>query len=305
MPMADLDDLVRSTYGDPPVDLAARDRALVRLRADIAEAQPRQKLDVVPSKLVSWRLATLVVAIGAVLLCALLATGVSTPAAAAGLQRMESLNAATPATTSVTTEEQHSVTQTYLDRGSFTLVVRTSVQRSVQPDGTITQTDTYEDVQFASDADRTTWMSLGSPQIPQVGDRDTERIGPSDQDWFDPSSVSTNASKLLEALETGKVASRWQGQSGIFVLIGALLADPRVNRGQRAALFQVAASLDGVQAEGSMTDPLGRDGEAYSVVADGLQQTLIFDPATGQPLATLGQAGGASAAEWLAFEYPG
>ncbi|MGW7482392.1 CU044_5270 family protein [Nonomuraea muscovyensis] len=57
----------------------------------------------------------------------------------------------------------------------------------------------------------------------------------------------------------------------------------------RAAAYRILASLPGMTAEGQVTDPLGRTGQAltYQVVEDGRlsDRRLVIDPASGLPLA--------------------
>ncbi|MBG0831972.1 CU044_5270 family protein [Planomonospora sp. ID67723] len=75
-------------------------------------------------------------------------------------------------------------------------------------------------------------------------------------------------------------------RQGCVDIISRLPASP----GARASAYRILASLPGIRAEGEMTDPLGRRGQAlaYQVEAEpGLftRVRLIVDPGTGLPLA--------------------
>ncbi|WP_214323228.1 CU044_5270 family protein [Nonomuraea sediminis] len=68
-------------------------------------------------------------------------------------------------------------------------------------------------------------------------------------------------------------------------LITALPVPPEV----RAAAYEILASIPGMRAEGQVTDPLGRTGQAlgYQVVREGrlTDERLVVDPGSGLPLA--------------------
>jgi hypothetical protein len=55
---------------------------------------------------------------------------------------------------------------------------------------------------------------------------------------------------------------------------------------QRAALYEVAARIPGVELVGRVTDPVGRNGMAVAMTsgADGLRHMLVLDPDTGELL---------------------
>jgi hypothetical protein len=76
------------------------------------------------------------------------------------------------------------------------------------------------------------------------------------------------------------------GNAATFDKVSALMSNFTLPPKLRAALFQVAASLNGVELIGPVTDPLGRPGTAVGYTYEGLRQQLIFDPATAKLLAS-------------------
>ena len=83
----------------------------------------------------------------------------------------------------------------------------------------------------------------------------------------------------------------------MFTLVGDALRDPAATTPrQRAALYEVAARIPGVELVGSVRDRSGRDGIAVAMrnEPDGTRDTLIFDPQTGALLGEekVGLAGG-------------
>jgi hypothetical protein len=54
---------------------------------------------------------------------------------------------------------------------------------------------------------------------------------------------------------------------------------------QRVAPYQVVGSVEGVELLGDIEDPLNRTGVGFSCQVGPVRQVLIFDRATGEPLA--------------------
>jgi hypothetical protein len=86
------------------------------------------------------------------------------------------------------------------------------------------------------------------------------------------------------------------GRSGVprnvksFELVAQLLAQPSLRPGVRAALFEVASRIAGIEDLGALTDPLGRRGQAVAINSDysgaRTRELLIFDPDTARMLAS-------------------
>ncbi|MGH2594374.1 MAG: hypothetical protein ACRDH7_00195 [Actinomycetota bacterium] len=73
--------------------------------------------------------------------------------------------------------------------------------------------------------------------------------------------------------------------AGLIRAIGELLDDPNASPELRAALFQVAAGLEGVQFTPDATDPVGRPAFLLTVTTEGALHRWWFDPASEQLLA--------------------
>jgi len=71
----------------------------------------------------------------------------------------------------------------------------------------------------------------------------------------------------------------------MFTLIGDSLRETAATPAQRAALYQVAARLPGVELVGSVKDRAGRPGVAVALSDHAVRSTLIFDPVTSALLA--------------------
>lgn len=74
-------------------------------------------------------------------------------------------------------------------------------------------------------------------------------------------------------------------------LLSGLPVSPQV----RASAYRILASLPGMRAEGMVTDPLGRTGQALSYRVDNQDDRLVIDTASGLPLATEGKRTGSLA----------
>jgi RNA polymerase sigma-70 factor (ECF subfamily) len=68
----------------------------------------------------------------------------------------------------------------------------------------------------------------------------------------------------------------------MFTLVGDALRETNATPAQRAALYEVAARIPGVELIGHVRDPVGRPGiaVAHSGKTAGIRETLILDPET-------------------------
>jgi hypothetical protein len=72
----------------------------------------------------------------------------------------------------------------------------------------------------------------------------------------------------------------------MLVLVGDLLRETTAPPPLRAALYEVAARIPGVQLVGAVRDPAGRRGVAVALVDEqGIRSELVFDPETSALLA--------------------
>ena len=70
------------------------------------------------------------------------------------------------------------------------------------------------------------------------------------------------------------------GDAETFTLVGDLLRETYASPAVRAALYEVAADLPGVELVGNVRDASGRPGIAVAYDHDGARNELIFDPET-------------------------
>ena len=85
---------------------------------------------------------------------------------------------------------------------------------------------------------------------------------------------------LLQVIEDRTIVGGPPGDAETFVLIGDLLRETYASPALRAALYEVAAGLPGVELIGNVRDASGRPGVAVAYEHDGARNELIFDPET-------------------------
>ena len=141
---------------------------------------------------------------------------------------------------------------------------------------------------FLTAADRAAWLAAGRPVIEKSGTAD-DRYGPGGLHFEDLSSLPTDPKRLAETLRQRAALTDVPVDVETFVIVGDLLRETIGPPAVRAALYQVAASLPGVQLVGRVTDPAGRAGIAVAMTSDysgGLvRHELVFDPRTSALLA--------------------
>jgi len=136
---------------------------------------------------------------------------------------------------------------------------------------------------FLSEADREAWEA--GNLTPYALNED---FGPGGlEPQLANASLPTDVDLLREEVRERAAASHpWpRTDSQMFVVIGDLLRDPLTPPAVRAALFEVAADLPGIELLGETTDRIGRPGVAVAMTAFPFtpfhrQQIIIFDPAT-------------------------
>lgn len=141
---------------------------------------------------------------------------------------------------------------------------------------------------FLSDHDRTGWVAAGKPRLPGGN---VTNIELSNSDGSTPPMFSLDLPadpgalwERLEAQARGKGSGLY---AQMFQLVGDALRETFTTPQQRAALYEVAAQIPGVELVGSVTDPAGRPG--FAVARDDAVQRiryeLVFDPQTAVLLA--------------------
>ncbi|MFN2469829.1 MAG: CU044_5270 family protein [Gaiellaceae bacterium] len=129
--------------------------------------------------------------------------------------------------------------------------------------------------QFLSARDRQAWIAAGRPSLAERAHRTSLPPPPALDLTSDPDA-------LYERLEAD---ARGHGEGlheEMFVLAGDALRETGATPAQRAALYEVAARIPGVELVGRVVDSAGRSGiaVAYSSDADHQRHMLIIDPQT-------------------------
>ena len=129
--------------------------------------------------------------------------------------------------------------------------------------------------EFLSAADRRNWIAAGRPEI-NPGE-DTEKLSPPP-----PLDLPTDPDALYAKLQTSSVGNANGTEGEMFTLVGDALRETDASPALRAALYQVAARIPGVELVGPARDRIGRRGVAvaYANSKDHERHQLIFDPKT-------------------------
>lgn len=94
--------------------------------------------------------------------------------------------------------------------------------------------------------------------------------------------LANNPAALAEAIRSRADSS--EGQTSVeyesFATVGDLLRESAAPPELRAALFQVAAGIQGIELVGPVEDHAGRPGIAVAMEQGGIRHELIFDPRT-------------------------
>lgn len=295
--------------GDDPDALGrARSRLLTGIHAEEIRRRRRRRL-VLPAA------ATIaLVAATAVVVALVGPIGGSTAAAAAELRRLGTIASSAEAPDLgegkyllVVSDELRPEARTEIGGDSFTVVSRLRLETWIAGDGSSFRRTEWISSEFASDADRRSWEEVGKPNVPHAGDVQEERSRSGEQFWVDLSGLPREPAELLAKLRSGTIVPRSPGDDQVFLLIGDLLAQGDAAPEVRAALFEAAARLEGIEKVGAVTDPLGRDGIALAIEGSSMRTQLVFDPETADllsielyPIRADGSVGGLTS--WRAFQ---
>jgi hypothetical protein len=141
---------------------------------------------------------------------------------------------------------------------------------------------------FASPGDRRAWEAAGSPKLPW--EEAYVHESPSDT-GIERLQLPTDPEALLDRLQE-RAADSGHGNAYVFTtLITDYLREWGVTPEQRAALFEAAARLPGIDLLGRQADPEGRPGIGFAMADEEghHRYTLILDPDTGELLAELNE----------------
>jgi hypothetical protein len=138
---------------------------------------------------------------------------------------------------------------------------------------------------FPTPADEAAWKAAGSPDLAEEETSDTAfDPGPEGLYFVDLSELPTDPVALRKVLEARQIEDGPAGDAETFTIVGDLLRETYGSPALRAALYEVAASLPGVELVGNTTDASGRPGIAVAYVSNGSRDELIFDPQTAELL---------------------
>ena len=137
---------------------------------------------------------------------------------------------------------------------------------------------------FLSDKDRAVWEAAGRPDLGanQTSDEAFPAAAP-DQGglyYMDLSQLPSDVDALRAKIESREIEGGPPGDAETFTIIADMLRETYASPALRAALYQIAADLHGIQLIGSVKDPAGRGGLAVAYSNAGQRHELIFDPDT-------------------------
>ena len=150
------------------------------------------------------------------------------------------------------------------------------------PDGTGWLSERSGQPTFLSAGDRERWIAAGRPSL---GSETTGLRLENDDVPGTPMislTLPDDPDALYRHLERRAAGSGNGVHEQMFTLVGDALRETSATPAQRAALYEVAARIPGVELVGPVTDREGREGVAVAMrdEANGMRHTLIFDPET-------------------------
>jgi hypothetical protein len=222
--------------------------------------------------------------------------GQSTPAAAAVLLRLSNVAAKLPAVEEPLADQYqytNSLALTSVEwvyRTNYPYFVNYVSQRQswVSPSGSGRLVQTWSDPTFPTPHDHQNWILSGSHPLAQAPTDQKSGPGTLENTPTNLWNLPTNPSKLMALIVGRKIEYGPPGAREDFVQVGDLLPDTDAPPGVRAALFQVAAQIPGVELLGTTKDHIGRTGIALAYREAPADRTLgskglyelIFDPKT-------------------------
>jgi hypothetical protein len=126
---------------------------------------------------------------------------------------------------------------------------------------------------FLTSRDRARWIAAGRPSLAEAPAEDP--LGAAK-----PLDLPSDPAALYARLQREAAGNGNGVDAEMFTLVGDSLRETSATPEQRAALFQVASEIPGVELVGRVEDTAGRPGIAVARDHDGIRSTLIFDPET-------------------------
>jgi hypothetical protein len=193
-------------------------------------------------------------------------------------------------------------------RNGVVALVPVSREIWIKPDGSGRLIESRSEPIWFGPADRAAWVAEGSPDFhiqphadttfgptpsgvdPSTSPTAAPQVWPGSLYYEDVDTLPTDTGTLRQLIDARAAANGGPIDYERFTIVGDLLRETVAAPKVRAALFRVAAGLNGVELIGSVTDRAGRTGMAVSMTnaqsSRGLERrTLIFDPETSALLA--------------------
>jgi hypothetical protein len=169
---------------------------------------------------------------------------------------------------------------TWADRGNFS-VFEPHVREIWQgPEGG-RLVETGGPPRFLGERDRKRWIAAGRPKLTGW------RSGTTPLPAQEPSTLPTDPDDLFSAIEEEARGHSEGTNRQMFTRVADYLRETNIRPAHRAALYEVAARIPGVEYVGPTRDSAGRRGVAVAMEnpEDGIRHTLVIDPRTGTLLA--------------------
>ncbi|MGZ5301342.1 MAG: CU044_5270 family protein [Actinomycetota bacterium] len=162
---------------------------------------------------------------------------------------------------------------------AFSVIQPLTREAWIGPDGSGRLLQTNGTASFPTPADEAAWTAAGSPDL-RDGATSDDSFAAGGLYFMDLSGLPTDPEALFQVIEDRAIVGGPPGDAETFTLIGDLLRETYASPALRAALYEVAAGLSGVELVGNTTDASGRPGVAVAYRHDGTRNELIFDPET-------------------------
>ncbi len=171
--------------------------------------------------------------------------------------------------------------------GRWSAIQALTEETWIAPDGSGRVRTVFGDLRFPGPRDEARWRASGAPVFPSGTSDDEFSAGV--LSYEDLGSLPVDPEELLTFLRNEVASEGIPGDAGVFLRIGQLLSRGDAPPELRAGLYLAAASLEGIELIGEVTDPAGRAGigvgMTYEEMGASVQIVMIFDEETSELLA--------------------
>lgn len=178
-----------------------------------------------------------------------------------------------------TSSEEAYTSDTYdVAGGGYSVSVPEQRQIWIGTDGSGRIEETFGTPVFLSPADRANWVAAGSPALSFPPSDTTYGPNQLSDGPTDLTKLPTDPKALAALISSRHIEGGPPGPAEDFTQVGDLLRETDAPPALRAALFQVAKGIPGVEQLGTVTDHSGRPGVGVGFLVNGVRQELIFNP---------------------------